>query len=104
MSEYTDATYGDRIAAIYDDWVRIPPEETERAVDCLAALVGGGQALELGIGTGRIAIPLAGRGVAVRGIDASAAMVAQLHAKPGANVSLWPSAASQISHSVVPST
>jgi hypothetical protein len=83
MDDYTDATYGDRIAAIYDDWIRIPPEETERAIDCLAALAGGGAVMELGIGTGRIAIPLAARGVAVHGIDASEAMVAQLRAKPG---------------------
>ena len=50
----------------------------------LADLAGGGDALELGIGTGRIALPLARRGVRVHGIDLSEAMVAKLHAKAGA--------------------
>ena len=49
----------------------------------LAELAGGGRALELGIGTGRIALPLARRGVEVHGIDLSRAMVARLRAKPG---------------------
>jgi SAM-dependent methyltransferase len=53
------------------------------AVDFLAALAGDGRALELGIGTGRIALPLAARGVRVSGIDLSPDMVAQLRAKPG---------------------
>ena len=53
------------------------------AVDLLAELAGGGRALELGIGTGRIALPLAQRGVPVHGIDLSEAMVARLRAKPG---------------------
>jgi SAM-dependent methyltransferase len=52
-------------------------------VDVLAGLAGDGRALELGIGTGRIALPLAGRGVPVHGIDMSRAMVARLRAKPG---------------------
>src|SRR5437016_4526217 len=55
----------------------------EPAVDFLADLAGGGAALELGIGTGRIALPLARRGVRVHGIDLSEAMVARLRAKPG---------------------
>ncbi len=53
------------------------------AVDFLAALARNGRALELGIGTGRIALPLAQRGVRVHGIDLSMAMVARLRAKPG---------------------
>ena len=53
-------------------------------VDFLADLAGDGAALELGIGTGRIALPLAQRGVRVHGIDLSTAMVARLRAKPGA--------------------
>jgi SAM-dependent methyltransferase len=57
----------------------------EPAVGFLAELAGGGRALELGIGTGRIALPLSQRGVAVHGIDLSAAMVARLAAKPGAD-------------------
>jgi cyclopropane fatty-acyl-phospholipid synthase-like methyltransferase len=51
--------------------------------EVLAGLAGGGRALELGIGTGRIALPLARRGVDVHGIDLSRAMVARLRAKPG---------------------
>jgi SAM-dependent methyltransferase len=52
-------------------------------VDVLAELAGDGRALELAIGTGRIALPLAARGVAVSGIELSEPMVAQLRAKPG---------------------
>jgi len=55
----------------------------EATVDFLAGLAGGGRVLELGIGTGRIALPLAARGVSVCGIDLSEAMVARLRAKPG---------------------
>ncbi|MBW4718006.1 class I SAM-dependent DNA methyltransferase [Saccharothrix obliqua] len=54
-----------------------------RAVDVLADLAGAGRALELGIGTGRIALPLVDRGVPVHGIDMSDAMVARMRAKPG---------------------
>ncbi|MCH8130125.1 MAG: class I SAM-dependent methyltransferase [Acidobacteria bacterium] len=53
------------------------------AIDFLAEIAGGGRALELGIGTGRIALPLVQRGVPVYGIDLSEAMVARLRAKPG---------------------
>ncbi len=60
------------------------PEVVEPAVDFLAALAGNGRALELGIGTGRIALPLTQRGVPVHGIDLSEQMVARLRAKPGA--------------------
>ena len=59
------------------------PAVVEPAVDFLAELAGDGRALELGIGTGRIALPLAQRGVPVHGIDLSKAMVARLRAKPG---------------------
>jgi len=55
----------------------------EPVVDFLAGLAGDGGALELGVGTGRIALPLARRGVRVHGIDLSEAMVAKLQAKPG---------------------
>jgi SAM-dependent methyltransferase len=58
------------------------PDVVDAAVGVLAGLAGGGRALELGVGTGRIALPLA-RGVAVHGIDLSRAMVARLRAKPG---------------------
>jgi SAM-dependent methyltransferase len=58
-------------------------EVVEPAVDLLAELAGGGRVLELGVGTGRIAIPLARRGLAVHGIELSPAMVEQLQAEPG---------------------
>ena len=85
-SDYGASTYGDRAAEVYDEWHGAPgttPGNTEAAVEFLAALAGKGRALELGIGTGRIAIPLAARGVRVSGIDASPAMVAKLRARPG---------------------
>jgi len=81
---YDVSTYGERIADIYDDLPRLPAN-TERAVEFLAAVAGRGPILELGIGTGRLALPLAQRGFAVHGIDASPAMVAKLRAKPGAD-------------------
>jgi len=82
MEGYEPSTYGDRIAEIYDDWysVRLDPSDT---LDLLVELAAGGTALELGVGTGRVAIPLAARGVEVMGIDASAAMAEKLRAKPG---------------------
>ena len=81
---YEPATYGDRIAEIYDQRVAAAVgATTDAAVAFLAELAGPGRALELGIGTGRIALPLAASGVAVHGIDASEAMVARLRAKPG---------------------
>jgi SAM-dependent methyltransferase len=52
-------------------------------VEFLAGLAGGGRVLELAIGTGRVALPLASRGITIEGVDASAAMVARLRAKPG---------------------
>lgn len=83
MEGYGAATYGDAIAEVYDEWylTRLDPTAT---VDLLAELAGsGGGALELGIGTGRVALPLAARGVPVSGIDASEEMVTRLRAKPG---------------------
>src|SRR4030095_11281325 len=59
------------------------PAVVDPVVGLLAELAGDGAALELGIGTGRIAIPLSRRGVPVHGIDLSEAMVARLRAKPG---------------------
>ena len=77
--------FGERVAARYDEWdASADPAVVEPIVDFLAALAGDGGALELGIGTGRIALPLAARGVRVHGIDLSSAMVARLRAKPGA--------------------
>jgi SAM-dependent methyltransferase len=80
--EYGPETYGERVADVYDEWYKLPHDlETEAAF--LAELAAGGRVLELGIGTGRIALPLAARGLEVHGIDTSAAMVKQLRAKPG---------------------
>jgi SAM-dependent methyltransferase len=61
------------------------PAVVDPTVSFLADLAGQGGALELGIGTGRIALPLSRRGVRVHGIDLSTAMVARLQAKPGAD-------------------
>jgi len=81
-ADYSPSTYGDRIAAVYDHWHSVP-EDAEEAAEFLAGLAESGPALELGIGTGRVALPLSSRGVEVHGIDASEAMVAKLRAKPG---------------------
>jgi len=77
--------FGEDVAARYDDPDEMSqPEAIDPVVDFLTALAGDGAALELGIGTGRIALPLSQRGVRVHGIDLSEAMVARLQAKPGA--------------------
>src|ERR1700676_820891 len=80
-----DGYFGERVAATYDESSgdMFEPGVVDTAADLLAGLAGGGRALELGIGAGRIALPLARRGVAVHGIDLSRAMVARLSAKPG---------------------
>jgi SAM-dependent methyltransferase len=82
MSQYEASTYGDRIAEIYDRSRRLA-RTTDASVAFLAAIAGRGPVLELGIGTGRIALPLAARGIEVHGIDASTAMVAKLREKGG---------------------
>lgn len=78
--------FAERVAERYDAEVAdmFAPSVVDPAVSFLAELSRGGEALELGIGTGRIALPLSERGVRVHGIDLSAAMVARLRAKPGA--------------------
>ena len=77
--------FAGEVAARYDAHLgeRGDPAVIGATVDFLAELAGDGAALELGIGTGRIALPLAARGVRVHGIDLSPDMVAQLRAKPG---------------------
>lgn len=80
MSDYADETYGELIADVYDDWYR---EVDPQMLEMLARLAGGGCALELGIGTGRVAIPLAARGMKMYGIDSSPAMLEKLRAKAG---------------------
>ncbi|MEU5402337.1 class I SAM-dependent methyltransferase [Streptomyces sp. NPDC005963] len=80
-----DGYFGETIAATYDDSHagRFDPTSVDPTVDLLAELAGTGPALEFGIGTGRIALPLAARGVPVHGIDLSRAMVDRLRAKQG---------------------
>ncbi len=80
MDGYDEATYGEGIAGFYDVmYGDAIPEQ----IDLLSDLSGGGPVLELGIGTGRVALPLHERGIAVHGIDASEAMVGRLRQKPG---------------------
>jgi SAM-dependent methyltransferase len=80
-----DGYFGEHVAATYDESsdTMFDPAVVEVAVDFLAELAGDGRALELGIGTGRIALPLAARGVEVHGIELSRAMTERLRAKPG---------------------
>ena len=82
-----DGYFDERVARRYDDSSdpEFDPEVIRATVDFLAPLAGSGRALELGIGTGRIALPLAARAIEVHGIDLSRAMVKRLRAKPGGN-------------------
>src|SRR5438477_576357 len=77
------AATGAALADVYDDLYSDDVLDTERAVRRLRQLAGAGPVLELGIGTGRLALPLAAGGLRVHGIDASAAMLDRLRAKPG---------------------
>ena len=82
-----DGYFDERVAARYDESEEISemfdPAVVDPVVDFLVELAGSGSALELGIGTGRIALPLSKRGVPVHGIELSKAMAARLRAKPG---------------------
>ncbi len=82
---HDDGHFGEAVAARYDasSAERSTPEAVDPVVDLLAGLAGDGRALERAVGTGRIALPLAARGVPVHGIELSRAMVARLRAKPG---------------------
>ena len=80
MDNYRENTYGERIAGIYDE---LYTDYDPAAITALSQLARGRRALELGIGTGRIALPLQQTGVEVHGIDTSESMVAKLRAKPG---------------------
>jgi SAM-dependent methyltransferase len=81
MLAFDPSAYGSHIADIYDDTVR--HLSTDEPVDRITELAAGGPVLEFGIGTGRLALPLAARGLTVAGIDGSPEMVAALRAKPG---------------------
>ena len=84
MEGYGPSTYGDRFADVYDDWYH-DVSDVDATVARIAALAEprGGRVLELGAGSGRLAIPLAERGLDVWAVDASAAMLERLRAKPG---------------------
>ena len=81
-----DGYFDESVASRYDESSAemFDPAVVDPVVDLLVELAGSGRALELGIGTGRIALPLAQRGVPVHGIELSKAMAARLRAKPGA--------------------
>jgi SAM-dependent methyltransferase len=78
--DYGIRTYGDQIADVYD---RYHGAYDPATIAVLKDLAGGGRVLELGIGTGRVALPLREAGVDITGIDASPEMVAKLRSKPG---------------------
>jgi SAM-dependent methyltransferase len=82
----SEGFFGERVASLYDERsdAMSAPEVVGPVVEMLAEFAGDGGALEFGIGTGRIALPLAERGVRVVGIDNSDAMLSRLRAKPGA--------------------
>ncbi len=82
METYRASTYGDRIAGAYDELYDALFDK-DATVSFLAEQAHGGPALELGIGTGRIALPLAAEGIRIEGIDSSQAMVSRLRAKEG---------------------
>jgi SAM-dependent methyltransferase len=81
----TDSDTGQYGRDIADDYDAIYGEafDTEAAVECLADLADGGSLLELGIGTGRLALPFSQRGLAVHGVDGSDKMLRLLSEKPG---------------------
>jgi SAM-dependent methyltransferase len=82
---HDDGYFDERVAATYDDdtAAEATPETLDATVDFLVERAAGGPALEFAVGTGRVALPLAARGVPVHGIELSQAMVAKLRAKPG---------------------
>jgi SAM-dependent methyltransferase len=85
VNDHDDGYFGEEVAARYDESSAemFDPAVVGPVVDVLVELAGDGGALELGIGTGRVALPLARRGVPVHGIELSKAMVARLRSKPG---------------------
>ncbi len=91
MDGYDSTTYGERIAEVYDEWYGDGGDLTltrignpNEVADQIAILAGSaGRVLELGVGTGRLALPLADRGLAVTGLDASPSMLDRLKSKQG---------------------
>src|SRR2546430_4304636 len=86
IDDPADGYFGEHVAQVYDDspHQEFKAETITTTADVLTDLAAGGRALELAVGTGRIAVPLAQRGVPVHGIEMSRAMVARMRAKPGA--------------------
>jgi SAM-dependent methyltransferase len=88
MQGYRDDSYGEAFADVYDDWYAdlddVPAVVAELAA--LARSTGGGPVLELGVGTGRLAAPLAAAGIEVHGVDSSASMTARIAAKPSGHL------------------
>ena len=84
MHGYRPGTYGASFADVYDDWYGTI-SDVDATVAALSRLAGRGLVVELGVGTGRIALPLAADGATVIGIDASPDMLARLRAKPHAD-------------------
>lgn len=88
MRGYRDDSYGEAFADVYDDWYAdlddVPTVVGE--LSRLARSVGAGPVLELGVGTGRLAAPLAATGIEVHGVDSSAAMTARIADKPSGHL------------------
>lgn len=80
---YDDSSYGQGFADVYDDWYA-GITDIDTTVATLTTLANGGRVLELGVGTGRLAVPLATSGLEVHGVDSSPAMLERMAAKPGA--------------------
>jgi hypothetical protein len=85
MDDLTPSPFDERVASTYDEGsaYMFDPDVLGPTVDVLHELAGDGPALELAVGTGRVALPLQERGLEVHGIDFSEAMVAELRRKPG---------------------
>ncbi|HLL32523.1 class I SAM-dependent methyltransferase [Streptomyces sp.] len=87
MKNYDEKTYGDQIADVYDEWPGDagPPPDGREAAAFIAALASGRPVLELGVGTGRVAFPLAELGVEVHGVESSEPMLDKLREKAAAH-------------------
>jgi SAM-dependent methyltransferase len=85
MRGYDETSYGEGFADVYDEWYSgiSDIDTTVALLHELAVGAGGGPVLELGVGTGRLALPLTATGLEVHGLDTSAAMLARMTAKPG---------------------
>jgi len=96
--------WDDDVASSYDllDAQMFSPSVVDPTVDRLVELAGGGSALEFAIGTGRIALPLAQRGVKVSGIESSEAMLRQLRSKPGGSSGELVVVIGDMAHATVP--